>query len=158
MESNTLDSVTDRLNELILQRERFQARYDARAAGFLDCLPALFRLFHRLNFDLDVAPASRRRAASIAVYIAEAHDFCGESNLGVEGLIDDLWVAYVGLGQLAGSVPMETLQRHWLSPIPFASACVLARHTSQLEAHVPSRVLGLLKTFMEPDDPCASTR
>ena len=149
METNTLDSVTDRLNELILQRERFQAKYDAQAAGFLDCLPALFRLFHRLNFDLDVAPAHRRRAASIAVYIAEAHDFCGESNLGVEGLIDDLWVAYVGLSQLIEVVPMETLHRHWLSPIPFESACALARQVEHLEPHVPSRVLGLLKSFLE---------
>jgi hypothetical protein len=32
MESNIVDSITARLNELIHQHERFQARYDNRAA------------------------------------------------------------------------------------------------------------------------------
>jgi hypothetical protein len=149
MEKNTLESVMDRLNELIRQRERFQAKYGARATMFLGGLPSLFRLFYRLNFDLGVSAEHRRKAASIAVYIAESHDFCGESNLGVEGLIDDLWLAYAGLAQLLKALPAEALQRHWLSSIPFDSVCAMSGQTEELEPHVPSRVIGLLKSFID---------
>jgi hypothetical protein len=148
MESNTLDFVTDRLNRLIQQRERFQGRFDHRAGDFLEGLPGLFRLFHWLTFDLEVAPEQRRKAASIAVYISEDHDFCGESNLGVDGLIDDLWLAYTGLRQLAMAVPIEVLQRHWRSDLTLFHVLDLSRDVQDLERHVPSRVLEKLEAFI----------
>lgn len=148
MEPNVIDSVTDRLTELIEQRERFARHYGHRAAGFLEALPALFRLFHRLTFDLEAPPQHRRKAASVAVYIAEAHDFCGESNLGVEGLVDDLWLSYTCLAELTTTVPPEVLQRHWLSMIPFEQVRDMAGRVKELEPYVPSRVLGLLQTFL----------
>jgi hypothetical protein len=148
MESNTLDSVTERLKELLQQRERFQVRYDLRAAEYLEALPSLYRLFHWLTFDLEIPAEPRRKAASIAVYIAESHDFRGESNLDVDGLIDDVWLAYTGLNQLARTVPVEALQRHWRSDIPFFQVLDLSRSAQELEAHLPSRVLGLLQKFI----------
>ena len=148
METNILNIVTERLNALIQLRERFQARYDYQASEFLDGLPGLFRLFHWLTFDLDLAPEQRRKAASIAIYIAEPHDFCGESNLGVEGLIDDLWVAYTGLHQMANTIPVDLLKRHWRSEIDIFHLLDLSRNIQDIERHVPSRVLELLKTFM----------
>jgi len=148
MEPNVVDSVTDRLVELIEQRERFARRYGHRAAGFLDGLPALFRLFHRLTFDLDAPPQHRRKAASVAVYIAEAHDFCGESNLGVEGLVDDIWLAYTCLNELVTTIPPDVLQRHWLSATPFEQMQGLAKRVQEIEPYVPPRVLGLLQIFL----------
>lgn len=148
MDADFLDSATKRLQELSQQRERFQARYDPRAGAFLPGLPGLFRLFHWLTFDLDVAPEQRRLAASLAVYIAEGHDFCGESNQGVEGLIDDLWVAYAGLHQLAKAVSIDLLQRHWRSESLFFTVLDLSRETQDLERHVPSRVMDRLKAFL----------
>lgn len=148
MESNTLDIVTERLSGLIQQRERFQARYDHRAGDFLEGLPGLFRLFHWLTFDLDVPAEQRRKAASIAVYISEAHDYCGESNLGVEGLIDDLWLAYTGLRQFAATLPIELLQRHWRSEPTLFHLLDLSRDLQDLEKHVPSRVLERLEAFI----------
>ena len=149
MESNPLTLVTDRLNELLQQGETFQSRYDRRAGEFLPGLPGLFRLFHWLTFELELAPELRRKAASIAVYISEAHDFFGESNLGVEGLIDDLWLAYTGLHQLAKGVPVELLQRHWRAEIPLFQVLDLSRDIQAIERHVPSRVLDRLKAFIE---------
>jgi hypothetical protein len=49
--------------------------------------------------------------------MAQAHDFCGESNLGVEGLIDDLRLAYTGPNQLAKALPVALLQRRVASRI-----------------------------------------
>lgn len=148
MEADTLDAVTERLHGLLEQRERFQAQYDREAAEYLDPLPGLFRLFHWLTFDLDVPPEQRRKAASIAVYIAEGHDFCGESNRGVEGLIDDLWLAYTGLNQLARSIPIDRLQPLWRSKVPIFRALELSRDLECLERHIPSRVLDRLRAFI----------
>jgi hypothetical protein len=148
MEPGILDSTTLRLLDMIGQRGRFQARYDARAGEFLPGLPGLFRLFHWLTFDLEVAPEHRRKAASIAVYIAEAHDYCGESNLGVEGLIDDLWLAYTAVHQLAKALPVPQLQRHWRSELTLFQVLDLSRATQDLEQHVPSRVLERLQDFV----------
>lgn len=148
MEASTLDLVTDRLHDLLEQRERFEARFDHEVAGYLDPLPGLFRLFHWLTFDLEVSPEQRRKAASIAVYIAEGHDFCGESSRGVEGLIDDLWLAYTGLNQLAKSIPLDRLQPHWRSKIPIFRALELSRDLRCLERHIPSRVLDRLHAFI----------
>jgi hypothetical protein len=147
MDSNVFDNVTDRLQELLLQREQFQARHGARAAEFLEGLPGLFHLFHRLTFDLDVPAEERRKAAAIAVYIAEAQDYLGEANLGVEGLIDDLWLAYSGLHQIAQKVPVELLQGHWRADRPFFHVLDLSRRVRELEPHLPARVLGLLEAF-----------
>ena len=148
MEPNVLDSVTDRLTELIEHRERFARHYGQQAAGFLDSLPALFRLFHRLTFDLDAPPEHRRKAASVAVYIAESHDFLGEANQGVEGLLDDLWLAYACLNQFLALVPPDILQRHWLSTVPFELVQRQAARVRVLEPQIPPRVLGLLQTFL----------
>lgn len=149
MESSILTSVTDRLNALTQQEESFQARYDRRAGAYLAGLPGLYRLFHWLTFDLEVAPEQRRKAASIAVYISEAHDFFGESNMGVEGLIDDLWLAYTGLNQVAQVVPIELLQRHWRAETPIFQVLDLSRDIQAIERHVPSRVLDRMKAFIE---------
>lgn len=142
------DHATERLQLLVQQRERFRRRFDARAEAFLDCLPPLFRLFHRLSFDLGVPPDARRKAACVAVYIAEAHDFRGESNRDVEGLIDDLWLAYAALNQLVRELPAEALHRHWRSEIPLARALILGRDLPCLESHVPPRVLSQLQAFI----------
>jgi hypothetical protein len=148
MEFNVIDSVIERLSELSQQQERFARKYGHQAAGFLDSLPALFRLYHRLTFDLDAPPQHRRKAASVAVYIAESYDFYGGSNLGVEALIDDIWLAYTYLDELVTTVPPDVLRRHWLSMVPFEHVCEMAKRIAVVEPHVPSRALGLLKTFL----------
>jgi uncharacterized membrane protein YkvA (DUF1232 family) len=150
MEPSLLENVTEHLKTLIQHREDFQTTYSSKTAEFLDGLPGLFHLFHRLTFDLDLAPELRRMAASIAIYIAEPNDYCGEFNLGVGGLIDDLWLAYTGLHQLAKAVPVNYLQRHWRSETALLPAIELSKDLSNLEEHIPSRVLVKLKTFIEP--------
>jgi len=150
MDSSFLDNVTDHLTSLIQHRETFQTSYDPRAVDFLDGLPGLFHLFHRLTFDLDLAPELRRMAASIAIYIAEPNDYCGEFSLGAEGLIDDLWLAYTGIHQLAKVVPVSFLQRHWRSEVDLSKVIELGNDIQSLEQHLPSRVVGKLKAFIEP--------
>jgi hypothetical protein len=150
MASSALDGVLDNLTVLVRQKESFQTCYDQEAGDFLEGLPGLFRLFHWLTFDLEVAPEQRRKAASIAIYIAEPHDYCGEFNRGVEGLIDDLWLAYTGLNHLAKVVPIELLQRHWRSEASLFRLLDLSRTVATLESHLPSRVLEKLKAFIEP--------
>jgi len=149
MELNILDNVTERLSSMIVQRVAFEAKYGKQAANFLDNLPGLFRLFHRLTFDLEVAAAQRRLAASVAVYIAEPHDYCGEANRGVEGLIDDLWLAHRALALLLEQLPTPALQRHWLMKEPFDNVVDLAHNIGTVEQIVPSRVLTLLKQFLD---------
>lgn len=150
MASSALDSVTDNLTSLVQQKESFQASYDQKAGEFLAGLPGLFHLFRRLTFDLDIAPEQRRKVASIAIYIAEPYDYCGEFNRGVEGLIDDLWLAYTGLNQIAKVIPVERLQRHWRSEISLLNLLDLSRYVTCLESHIPSRVLEKLQAFLEP--------
>ena len=147
--ANILDNVTERLSTLIVQRVAFEAKYGKQAAHFLDNLPGLFRLYHRLTFDLEVATDVRRLAASVAVYLAEQHDYCGEANRGVEGLIDDIWLAHRALALLLDRVPATTLQRHWLMPAPFEHVIDLAHNIGSIEPIVPSRVLTLLKQFLD---------
>ncbi len=150
MNSSFLDTVTENLVALIQYRETFQSSFDPRAGEFLEGLPGLFHLFQRLTFDLEIAPEYRRKAALIAIYIAEPHDYFGESNGGVERLIDDLWLAYTGLYQLTKEVPINLLQRHWRSEIPLSQVIHLSNDLPSLEKHVPSRVLERLKAFIEP--------
>jgi hypothetical protein len=149
MELNILDNVTERLSSLIVQRAAFEARYGKQAAHFLENLPGLFRLFHRLTFDLELAVDVRRLAASVAVYMAEPHDFCGEASRGVEGLIDDVWIAHRALALLLDRVPAAALQRHWLVKEPFDNVVDLAHNIGTIEQIVPSRVLTLLKQFLD---------
>ncbi|HWQ07836.1 MAG TPA: hypothetical protein VN436_01970 [Holophaga sp.] len=148
METNVIDCVTERLAGFAARSEDFERRYGPASAELLASLPALFRLLHRLTFDLDVPAEHRRKAASVAVYIAESHDFLGESNRGADGLLDDLWLAYACLNQLLALVPAEQLARHWLSAVPFARIQARAARLREVEAHVPPRVLALLQTFL----------
>lgn len=148
MVTNVIDSVTGRLAGLAERREDFERRYGRPAAELLEALPALFRLFHRLTFDLEVPAEHRRKAASVAVYIAESHDFLGESNRGVEGLLDDLWLAYACLNQFLALVPAAMLERHWLSPVPFKRIQAQAARLREVEPQVPPRVLELLQAFL----------
>jgi hypothetical protein len=148
MEPGILEIVGERLERLVEQRERFARKYGNQVAGFLDSLPGLFRLFHRLSFELDAPPHARRLAASVAVYIAEDHDFRGEGPMGVEGLLDDIWMSSTCLNQLATSVPPDVLRRHWLSPVPFEIVCELAQRVRVVEPHLPTRVMEQLRTFL----------
>ncbi|MBN2362405.1 MAG: hypothetical protein JXR83_23335 [Deltaproteobacteria bacterium] len=149
MENNILDNVTERLTEMIVQRAAFEAKYGKQASHFLDNLPGLFRLFHRLTFDLEVGVEMRRLAAAVAIYIAEPHDYCGEASRGIAGLIDDIWLAYRALALMLERVPAADLQRHWLVREPFDHIVDLAHNVGAIESQVPSRVLTLLKQFLD---------
>ena len=79
MSESVLDTMTGHLQALLAERDAFETRHGKKAAVFLDHLPALFRLFHRLTFEFQITAAQRQKSASVAVYIAEHQDFVGEA-------------------------------------------------------------------------------
>jgi len=147
MSTDIVDIETGFLANLAGDLEQVEKRYGKRAGVFFQHLPALFRLFHRLSFDLELTDTQRRRAASIAVYIAEPQDYLGEACLGAEGLVDDAWLAYSELATLLDQVPAELLQRHWRSEMEFEQIAALACNAEVLRDLVPSRVLEELERF-----------
>lgn len=157
MASNMIGQETALLSELTLHREEFEERFGKRAGIFLQHLPPLFRLFHRISFELEVPVALRQRAAAVAVYIAEAQDFMGEESQGVFGLIDDVWIAYTVLCEIGETVPLDVLQRHWRSETPLEEVIDLSFNICALRDKVPSRVLHCLRGFLgQPQTPAAS--
>jgi uncharacterized membrane protein YkvA (DUF1232 family) len=148
MQEGVLDQVMAELTELVEDRSVFEERYGKQAGLFLEHLPALFRLFHRLTFEFDLTTPQRQLASSVAVYIAEHNDFFREAVRGVLGTIDDLWIACHALGLLHDRVPEEVLSRHWLSETPFEEITGLAHNANLLDPHLPPRVLSLARAFL----------
>ncbi|MFH1807889.1 MAG: hypothetical protein ABIJ09_04045 [Pseudomonadota bacterium] len=153
MTMGVLESITGHLSTLLDERASFEARYGKKAVVFLEHLPALFRLFHRLTFEFALTTQARQKSASVAVYIAEHQDFVGEATRGAEGLIDDVWIAYTVLAQLLETVPDEVLRAHWRSEASFDEVTALAPNVGTLDDLVPSRVLTLARQFLGLEDP-----
>ncbi len=153
MTEGVLERVTGHLHELTEERGAFEARYGKKAAVFLDHLPALFRLFHRLTFEFQITTAQRQKAASVAVYIAEHQDFASEASRGAEGLIDDVWIAFTALAELLETVPEAVLTSHWRSEAPFEDVAALAPNVGSIDEQVPSRVLTLARRFLDIPEP-----
>lgn len=148
MTATTMQIVTARIDALLVDSASFESRYGRSAAAFLVHLPALYRLFYRLAFDLELPVATRRTCSLVALYLGESHDFLGEASVGVDGLVDDLWVAYTALASIMDDVDMARLQGHWHGNRPLQDALDLAHNVNVVEAAVPSRVLNLLADYL----------
>jgi hypothetical protein len=140
-----LDQVANKLDEAV-QGGDFEEAYGRQATSFLAALPALFRLYRRIPYDSEIPLASRRRAASVALYISESHDFLVDGS--VQGLIDDVWIAYAALGTLIEEVGVEAVERHWRSAAPFEAITGLAENVDTLAEHVPVKVLEKMKMYL----------
>lgn len=152
MEMGVLDDMVKHLEIMLIERDVFEQHYGKNAGVFLAHLPALFRMFHRLTFDMTLPVNLRHKSASVAVYIAEHQDFVGEASQGVKGLIDDVWIAFRALQELLEEVPEERMAAHWRSDVPFEEVAALAPNVSSIDSAVPSRVLTLAKQFLGVDD------
>ena len=149
-----LDQVATRLDEAV-GGSAFGETFGRQAASFLAALPALFRMYRRVPYDFDIPLASRRRASSVALYIAENQDFLEDA--GQTGLIDDVWIAYAALGTLLEEVGAPALERHWRSEAPFEAIAGLAENVHTLAEHVPSMVLERMHKYLGLTGPGAST-
>jgi hypothetical protein len=148
MTTDIVDIETGYLADLASDAAQIEQRFGRRAGEFMRHLPALYRLFHRLSFERALPPVLRRKAASVAVYIAEPQDYLGEACRGVDGLVDDTWLAYSALAELLEQVPAEVLARHWRSKASFDEVAALAPNAVVLGELVPSRVLEQLQSFL----------
>ncbi len=149
MSLDVLTYVVKHLEHMLKDRPHFEQHFGKKASVFLDHLPPLFRLFHRLTFEMSLPAELRFKSASIAVYIAEHQDFVGEASRGVEGLIDDVWIAFRFLQELLETVPEETIRAHWRSGIPFDEVAALAPNIGSIDDSVPPRVLTLARQFLD---------
>jgi uncharacterized membrane protein YkvA (DUF1232 family) len=148
MDQTMFEQIHHHLAHLTAQGETFEACYGSEAAQGLSALPALFTLYHRLAFDLEIPGQARRLASLLAIYIAEPADFCGEAHRGIEGLVDDLWLALAGLQALRKSVPEPLLRRHWRSERTFDEVLRLETTLPALKAGIPPRVFEKLNQYL----------
>jgi hypothetical protein len=143
--NGALDQVANSLDEAV-QTGTFEDSYGRRAASFLAALPALFRLYRRIPYDLEIPLASRRRASSVALYIAENTDFLDDA--GPRGLIDDVWLAYAALHTLLEEVGAAALERHWRSAAPFEVVTGLAENIDSIVDQVPTKVMEKMRAYL----------
>lgn len=148
MDLDVLTYMVKHLEKMLEDRDIFEQHFGKKATVFLDHLPPLYRMFHRLTFEMELPAELRQKCASVAVYIAEHQDFIGEGSRGVEGLIDDVWIAFRMLQELLEKVPEESVRAHWRSEIPFDEVAALAPNISSLDDAVPPRVLTLARRFL----------
>ena len=78
----------------------------------------------------------------------KGQDFLGESQQGVGGLIDDVWLTFTVLAELLDQVEVGQLERHWRSDAPFEEVVGLAQDVGSLDDQVPWRVLHRLRTYL----------
>jgi hypothetical protein len=149
MHAHSLDTLAAHLKDRVQHKDAFAHKYGHKAAAFLDELPALFQLFRRVPFDLDVPIDARRLSSSVALYIAEHQDFLADKSETEPGLVDDLWVAYRALPLLVKKAGGPALARHWRGATSFDELQGLAANASVLEEKVPSKVLESAHKYLD---------
>jgi len=158
MPSHSLDALAVALKDRVQKKDAFAAKHGQKAAAFLDEMPALFQLYRRVPFDLDMPIDARRLASSVALYIAESQDFLPErvptpteKQPPETGLIDDVFVAYRALPLLVKKAGAPALARHWRGTTTFDELQGLGVNVGMLEDKVPSKVLEAAKKFLDVD-------
>ena len=127
----------------------FESKYGKNARSFLNLLPGVFQVLRRASIDLELAPDVRKKTALAALYLVEAHDFLSTPSGGPHGLIDDVWVGFRTLGFAVGAAGEGRLRGHWGGAGTFDEAVALAHNVSSIEAQVPSRVLEMVKAYLD---------
>ncbi len=151
MKASNFEMILSRLQTLVDQSKSVETPYEPIICDLIADLPALYRLFHRVTFDTDINPQSRQKAASLAVYISEQNDYRSEFNGNIEGLMDDAWLAYTGLEQLASEVALENLQKHWKSEQELQIVISHCKQIQALERHISNKVLEKLNLFLQTE-------
>ena len=152
MDLDIMTYIVKHLEKMLQDRDLFEQRFGKKATVFLDHLPPLYRLYHRLTFEMNLPANLRYKSAAVAIYIAEHQDFIGEGSRGIEGLIDDVWIAFRMLQELLEKVPEDIISDHWRSEIPFDEVAALAPNISSLDEVVPPRVLTLARKFLDLEE------
>jgi hypothetical protein len=127
----------------------FEAKYGKNARQFLTPMPGVFQVLRRTSIDLEVPPEVRTKTALAALYLIEAHDFLSTPSGGPHGLIDDVWVAFRTFAFAANAVPDERMRQHWRGAGSFDDALALAHNVTSIEVLVPSRVLEMVKAYLD---------
>lgn len=148
MDEKLFEPLTERLKLNALDVAGFEAKFGKRALTFLDGLSGLMRLYRRLPYENRLPLAMRHRCAAVALYIGERQDFLADNSVNAMGLIDDLWIAYKALPEVADELGEEGLQVHWHSDMALADAIALAENVDELTQHVPYKVLERLKDYL----------
>lgn len=151
MKTSNFELILSRLQTLVDQSKSLEKPCDTIICDLIAELPALYRLFHRVTFDTDINPQSRQKSASIAVYISEQNDYRSEFGGNIEGLMDDAWLAYTGLEQLASEIEIEAIQKHWKSEQDLQVVISNCKHVQALEKHISFKVLDKLNLFLQTE-------
>lgn len=144
-----LDSILKAVNGALAQKDEFERAYGRNAGALLEQAPHAVGMLGRMVMDLEVPATARRQIALAIFYVAEPQDFLGPAHRGgVLGFVDDLWVIMTTLVRVARDVPEPMLERHWRGTVPLAQMLAVAGARDVLEAHVPARVLTLLRQYL----------
>ncbi len=129
----------DRLTRAVAIRcDLLHKLYPGESFEPLRHLPDLYRFFWHLAFDMEIIPAVRHYAASLAFYIFSTLDYVSEDTPVATGYLDDLAVSIRGFRSIEAELGPAKIAEHWKS---IESLALLIPRTEELfSRHLPDRV------------------
>jgi hypothetical protein len=116
--------------------------------GALRHLPHLYRVAWRAGFDLDLPPAVRHYAASLAFYVSSGIDFISDDGT-PRSYLDDLAVVAGGLARVVARTGGPSLQDHWRGPESLLVA--IQESESLVQRLLPRGVAERVASYLEWD-------
>lgn len=133
-------AVSDRLATL-------QSEFPDTSLEPLRHLPDLYRLLWRLAFDMEIEPAVRHYAASLAFYVFSRIDYISEETETPAGYLDDLAVAARGARRILQRLGPEKIAPHWRSEEPLGA--LIERADTLASSLLPGRVEERVTAYIE---------